>query len=281
MSYFGKAGFGLTSISVFNTDDLSEGVSNKYFTPTRVRSEINSYINPGQGLNFSNGNIELDLTTSTGLSYSNGQISLTASGVTAGTVGSVSEIPIITVDTYGRVTSLTGASIDATFLDGFDSAEFPLLSESNVFTGSINTFNGITHSGLTPTSGTSVDQLLSITKSLTLTTNWEDTGIKSTDLATGTYMIQLFADDVGAGGTNNNEYYSGIMTWYAGNTDSSTELATDEIVLHRAGGSGDAGIYLRTYRTPSADTDNLKLQITSNIANASAANYVFRFRRMI
>jgi hypothetical protein len=132
-----------------------------------------------------------------------------------------------------------------------------------------------------PSEGTDIDQILSLTKSLTLTTDWQDTGIKSTDLATGTYMVQLVANDIASGGTNNNEYYSGTMSWYSGNTDSGMELPTDEIVLHRAGGSGDGALYLRTYRTPSADINNLKLQIYSNTANASAANYVFKFRRII
>lgn len=142
-------------------------------------------------------------------------------------------------------------------------------------------FNLISHTGLVPTEGTNVDQLKTITKSLTLTTDWQDTGIKGTDLATGTYVVQLFANDLGSGGTNNNEYYSGTLSWYSGDTNSALELPTDEVVLHRAGASGDGALYLRTYRTPTADPDNLKLQIYSNTANASASNYVFKFRRMI
>ena len=133
----------------------------------------------------------------------------------------------------------------------------------------------------TPAEGTDIDQIKSLTKALTLTTDWQDTGIKSTDLATGTYMLQLFANDTSAGGTNNNEYYSGTMSWYSGDTNSAVELPTDEIILHRAGGSGDGALYLRTYRTPTADINNLKLQIYSNTANASSANYVFKFRRII
>lgn len=258
MSYFGKAGFKLDSIAGFNTDDLQEGSFRLYYTDDRVKAKIDNY-----------------LSVSSELTYDNGLISLATSGVTPATVGSVNEIPVITVDEFGRVTSLTGASIDATFLDGFDSTDFARLATDNTFTGTIS------HTGLVPTDGTSIDQIKTLTKSLTLTTDWQDVGINSNNLATGTYMVQLFANDSGSGGTNNNEYYSGVMSWYAGNTDSSVELPTDEITLHRAGGSGDAGLYLRTYRTPSADTNNLKLQIYSNIANASAANYVFKFRRMI
>jgi hypothetical protein len=125
------------------------------------------------------------------------------------------------------------------------------------------------------------DPIVVITKSITLTTDWQDTGIKSTDLATGTYLVQLYANDLGVGGNNNNEYYSGTMSWYSGSTDSSVAIPTDEIVLHRAGASSDGGLYLRTYRSLAADSSALKLQIYANIGNLSSSNYVFKFRRMM
>lgn len=128
---------------------------------------------------------------------------------------------------------------------------------------------------------TNSQPLTTITKTLTLTTDWQDIGINSTDLETGTYIIQLFANDGNSGGTNFNEYYSGIMSWYSGSTNSSLELPTDEIILHRAGGSGDGALYLRTFRSPSGDSSALKLQMYSNSPNPSSSNYVFKFRRMI
>lgn len=127
----------------------------------------------------------------------------------------------------------------------------------------------------------SVIDFFTITKTLTLTTDWQDTGIKGTDLLTGTYILQLFANDINNGGTNRNEYYSGTMSWYSGDTDSSLELPTDEIVLHRAGGSGNGALYLRTYRTPTANPDNLKLQIYSNTVSPSSSNYVFKFKKIL
>lgn len=142
----------------------------------------------------------------------------------------------------------------------------------------VNKSGVITHSGLSPTDGFEIDQIKAISKSLTLTTDWQDTGISGTDLATGTYIIQLFANDAPGGGTNSNEYYSGTMSWYSGATNSSTAMPTDEIPLHRAGGSGEGELYLRTYRTPGGV---LKLQVFANVANASASNYMFKFRRMI
>jgi hypothetical protein len=121
-----------------------------------------------------------------------------------------------------------------------------------------------------------VGEVVSITKSLTLDDDWQDVGISGTDLETGSYVIQLFANDVGAGGLNTNEYYTGYMSWFSGTTTESLELPNDEIVLHRAGGGSDAGLYLRTLRA-----NILKMQIHSNIANVNASNYVFKFRRMI
>lgn len=127
-------------------------------------------------------------------------------------------------------------------------------------------------------SGGGLDQVTTITKALTLGTDWQDTGISGSDIVTGTYIVQLFANDSASGGTNSNEYYSGTLSWYSGTTTSSLEMPTDEIVLHRAGAGGEGALYLRTFR---ASTGGLKLQIYSNTPNASAANYVFKFRRMI
>ncbi len=137
----------------------------------------------------------------------------------------------------------------------------------------------ITHTGLNPSSGTNIDQLTTITKSLTLISDWQDTGISSTDLTRGSYIIQLYANDFNVGGKNINEYYSGIMSWYDLSPNTTSLLPSDEILLHRSGGSdGDTGIHLRTYR---ANSDRVKLQIFSNYNNTSSSNYVFSFRRVI
>jgi len=49
----------------------------------------------------------------------------------------------------------------------------------------------ITHKGLSFSSGTNIDQVVTITKTLTLINDWQDTGISSTDLVRGSYIIQL------------------------------------------------------------------------------------------
>ena len=82
----------IASLSNHDTDGLAEGTSNLYFTSARARSS---------------------LIGGTGISYtpSTGSIALATSGVTADTYGSSTQIPAITVDAYGRVTSVTNNSI--------------------------------------------------------------------------------------------------------------------------------------------------------------------------
>lgn len=147
-------------------------------------------------------------------------------------------------------------------------------------TGSgVNVTGNITHDGLTMTSGTDIDQLYTVTDSLTLTTSYQDTSINGGELSTGTYILQLYiAADHTVGGSHYNEFYSGVISWYGGATNSSE---VDEIVLHRAGHAPNSSVItLRTQRHPSGG-DNLVLQIKANYTMTAARNYVFKFRRMI
>jgi len=144
-------------------------------------------------------------------------------------------------------------------------------------TETLDVRGNITHTGLVMTDGTNIDQIKVIQKTLQVTDEWMDSGIKSTDLSTGTYIIEVY--DVDDGETNYDETYSGIMSWYSGTTNS-TEAS--EIVLTSAGQSpNDNHIYLRVQRTLASDPDNLKLQIRRDVDLSSAYTYTFKFRRMI
>jgi hypothetical protein len=168
----------------------------------------------------------------------------------------------------------------STVLYDSGSTKFGDTSDDNHdFTGSLNVQGNVEHTGLTMTSGTDIDQLYTTTKSLTLTTDWQDTGINGTDLATGTYVVALYAHDHSVNGGHYYETYSGTMTWYQNDTNDTT---ADEIILHKAGHhSGSGNIYLRTKRTATADTDDLKLQIAHTATCTGNSNYVFKFRRLI
>lgn len=120
------------------------------------------------------------------------------------------------------------------------------------------------------------NDITTITKSLTVTTSWIDTGITGTNLATGTYAVQMLVND----GTNTSqyqEYYSGIMSWFADTTNSTD---ADEILLHKAGHAPNGRhTYLRTIRTGSSG--RLKLQISATHAFTAASSITFKFKKLI
>ena len=159
----------------------------------------------------------------------------------------------------------------------YDSDDTAYYVDPNHTTTSAKFAGNVEHKGLTMTSGSDVDQLYTVTVSAQLTTSWQDTGINGSDLSTGTYIVQIYADsDVPR--YHYQEFYSGVMSWYNGGTNSNE---VDEITLHRAGHApNDGNVFLRTLRHPSGG-DNLMLQLRATHNSTSASNYIFKFRRMI
>lgn len=117
------------------------------------------------------------------------------------------------------------------------------------------------------------NNLITITKSLTVTSSWVDTGISGDDLSTGTYIVQLYchASDDNLQYT----YYSGVMSWYGGSTN---DTETDEILLHRSGHAYGHTLYLRTLMQSNSV---LKLQISASTSMSAAHSYIFKFKRII
>lgn len=120
-------------------------------------------------------------------------------------------------------------------------------------------------------------RVISIQKQIKLTTDWQDTGIAGNNLETGTYIIQV-------SGFNSSytqiysEMYSGIMTWYASETNN---LNNDEIFLHNAGHASNSNdIYLRTSRRLYSN-GGLHLQIACKVAASGTDTLTFKFRRLI
>ena len=124
-----------------------------------------------------------------------------------------------------------------------------------------------------------VGTIISISKSLTPTTSWVDTGIK-TDLATfpegnGSYIIQISVPS--SSGTDGwGDLYTGYFSLYTG-TNSSTE---DEILLHGASHALLKRIYLKTKATANTD-GTMHFYIASEIAFSAARTINFKFRKLI
>ena len=117
--------------------------------------------------------------------------------------------------------------------------------------------------------------LTTITKTLIVTKDWMDTGIKYTDLTTGTYAVQVYvhssADGIWYG------YWSGMMSWYSSSTN---DTRSDEILLHNSGHAVGPHIYLRTIQSLNTDGRNLRLQIAAS-KTLTSASYTFKFKKLI
>jgi hypothetical protein len=86
-----------------STTNLPEG-DNLYYTDARVATKIDSYVTGG-----------------TGVTVTSGTIAIASSGVVAGTYGSATQIPVLTVNAQGQIDSASIVSFDL-----FDSADFTI-----------------------------------------------------------------------------------------------------------------------------------------------------------
>jgi hypothetical protein len=125
---------------------------------------------------------------------------------------------------------------------------------------------------------TSTSSTFSYTSSVTLSPTWQNTGVSSTNLGTGTYLVNCFVNDHAVGGEQYSCTYAGIMYFYAGGTNGSD---ANEIVLHHSG-HADQGryLYLRTLNTYNTDGKTY-LQISGNGTNSGASNYQFTFKKLL
>lgn len=119
-----------------------------------------------------------------------------------------------------------------------------------------------------------VPTVTTITKSLTVTTDWMDTGIAGSDLATGMYAVYMSMDSPNDGLYC--ESWAGIMSWYDAQTNSAN---SDEIILHNAGHADNSNeVYLRTIRQNGRIY--MKLQIAAKQAFTETTSVTFNFRRL-
>lgn len=120
-------------------------------------------------------------------------------------------------------------------------------------------------------------RVISIQKQIKLTTDWQDTGIAGNNLETGTYVVQVSGFNASYTSLYS-ETYSGIMTWYASETNSDNY---SEIFLHNAGHADNSNaIYLRTSRRAYGN-GGLHLRIACKVAASGTDTLTFKFRRLI
>lgn len=118
-------------------------------------------------------------------------------------------------------------------------------------------------------------------KDITVTSEWTDIedfygGSQTFLTQPGTYVVQVYYTTNSANSMYEG-YFSGIMSWYTGTTNSNN---ADEIVLHRVGHAYANTIYLRTIESPKDDTHPYtKLQISAN-SDLKQHTYKFKFKRI-
>ena len=118
-------------------------------------------------------------------------------------------------------------------------------------------------------------------KDITVTSEWQDIedfygGNQSFLTQPGTYIVQVYYTTNSANSMYEG-YFSGIMSWYTGTTNSNN---ADEIVLHRVGHAYANTIYLRTRESLRDDPHPYtKLQISAN-SDLKQHTYKFKFKRI-
>ena len=125
---------------------------------------------------------------------------------------------------------------------------------------------------------TSIEPVHEFSKNITVTSEWMDIdgfygGNNNFLTQSGTYIVQVYVN-----GTDDDiweNYFSGIMSWYTGQTNSNN---SDEIILHRVGHDYSNTIYLRTKESPTPGY--AKLQISANTNLLHEHIYTFKFKRI-
>ena len=97
---------------------MTEG-SNLYFTNARADARIaeatTSDLSEGTNLYYTDARAQAAITGGTGITNTSGTLNLDNTAVSAGSYGSSTAIPVVTIDAQGRITSASTASINTSF----------------------------------------------------------------------------------------------------------------------------------------------------------------------
>ncbi len=207
--------------AISNTDSLTEGTTNLYFSNTRARSAISvsgdlAYNSSTGVISFTNdtGDIE-SVTAGTGLSGggSSGSVtlSLASTTVSAGTYGNSSAVATFTVDAQGRLTSASNSSISIA------ASQISDLS-SNTVVSIAGTANEVEVSGSTGSVTIGLPANVTISQDLVVTGNLTVSG-NTTTINTETLLIEDNIIVLNSGHTGSPTTNAGVMVERGTSTD--------------------------------------------------------------
>lgn len=139
----------------------------------------------------------------------------------------------------------------------------------------------LSFSGLNSDRKDPVGDIFSRTATFHLKNDWVDTGVIGIDLVHGSYVVEIYNVNTHSnGGGNWIEFYTGLMSWYAQNTNGNQ---ASEIELHASGhASNGQRVRLRTLESWRSDQGLLRLQAkVDGGTTKDIAQYIFKFRRVM